>query len=152
MPPPGKEVFWDFDTPQGKKLREKLKREASPLPPPLKLDTLRLKMQVCKSRREQINKVSKEDSDRADEAFNEFMELCKPLNLEISEPDVEDQKKTIEDNESRMSASQLNTTIEYEEPDTKVKEDEIACKKSESLHFTVIPNANVNSVLAPILC
>ena len=151
MPPPGKEVFWDFDTPQGKKLREKLKREASPLPPPLKLDTPRLKMQVCKSRREQINKVSKEDSDRADEAFNEFMELCKPLNLETSEPDVEDQKKTIEDIESRMSASQLNTTIEYEQPDTKVKEDEIACKKTESLHFTVIPNANVNSVLAPIL-
>ena len=48
-----------------------------------------------------------------------------------------------------MSASQLNTTIEYEQPDTKVKEDEIACKKTESLHFTVIPNANVNSVLAP---
>ena len=142
MPPPGKEVFWDFDTPQGKKLREKLKQEASPLPPPLQLDTPRLKMQVCKSRREQINKVSKEDSDRA-----EFMELCKPLNLETSEPDVEDQKKTIEDIESRMSASQLNTTIEYEQPDTKVKEDEIACKKTESLHFTVIPNANVNSVL-----
>ena len=72
--------------------------------------------------------------------------------MEISEPDVEDQKKTIEDIESRMSASQLNTTIEYEQPDTKVKEDEITCKKTESLHFTVIPNANVNSVLAPILC
>ena len=53
------------------------------------------------------------------------MELCKPLNLETSEPDVEDQKKTIEDIENQMSASQLNTTIEYEEPDTKVKEDEI---------------------------
>ena len=54
--------------------------------------------------------------------------------MEISEPDVEDQKKTIEDIESRMSASQLNTTIDYEETDTKVKEDEVACKKSESRH------------------
>lgn len=83
MPLPGKEVFWNFDTPQAKKLREKMKAEASPVLPGKKISMPRQKMQIAKSKRE--NLVSTEDSEKCQEVFEEFLALCKPINTSTVE-------------------------------------------------------------------
>jgi len=122
MPLPGKEVFWNFDTPQAKKLREKMKAEASPVLPAKKMSVPRERMQIAKSRREQV--VDTEESEECNQVFEEFLELCKPIPEHTNEVEIKNENQNVEELEMRFKQSSMSPKLERNNVDGIKKERE----------------------------
>jgi len=122
-PIPGKEVYWDFDTPQSRKYREAFKREfeESDSPVTRKVATPKLRM-VPKTRIESFDDL--EEARRGEQAMQELLDMCEEAE-KVRETDLrtEDESKGREETE--------NVDIKFDNLSMDGKSNQLVNNKSE---------------------